>query len=82
MLYINKIFCGCSYLLSISIKVFVREKNPQQKKERAAEIFFNEIKHQTSKIYKNGGWLKGSGGGGGVGWGGAGEHVQGPGTLT
>jgi hypothetical protein len=35
-------------LLSISIKVFVGEKNPQQKKERAAETFFNEIEHQTS----------------------------------
>ena len=35
-------------LKSLSIKVFVREKNPQQKKERAAETFFNKIKHQTS----------------------------------
>jgi hypothetical protein len=25
-----------------------RKKNPQQKKERAAESFFNKIKHQTS----------------------------------
>jgi len=37
---------------SISIKVQVREKNPQQKKERAAKIFFNEIETKPLKFIK------------------------------
>jgi hypothetical protein len=50
-----------------------RKKIRNRKKERAAKTFFNKIKHQTSLIYENGGWLMGEG---------AGRHVQGTVTPT
>jgi hypothetical protein len=48
-------------LSSISIKVFVREKNPQQKKERAAESFFMKLNTKPLKFNK---MMMGGGGGG------------------
>jgi hypothetical protein len=36
------------HLSSISIKVFVQEKKSAKEKTRAAGIFLNEIKHQSS----------------------------------